>query len=137
MSGSTGLSPAALSDAEKADVRRFCGYPAYGGLGGAGFVGWRFFQAYGLMEFRMNNLAASEYQVVRQYLASLYQLEAAIPVAAVGNTIGVDEAGPFKRNPAEMRERKAEFSNWRRELCGFMGIPAGPSLGDSGVSFVV
>ena len=43
---------APLSDDEKANIRRFCGYPAYG-AGPSGFQGWRFFQAYGLLEYRL------------------------------------------------------------------------------------
>lgn len=31
-----------FTDAEKADVRRFCGYPTYGS-GARGFQSWRFF----------------------------------------------------------------------------------------------
>ena len=51
--------PMSLTDTEKTDVRRFCGYPAYG-AGAAGFQNWRFYQAYGLLEFRINNLADAE-----------------------------------------------------------------------------
>jgi hypothetical protein len=31
----------AFTDAEKTDIRRYCGYPAYG-AGAAGNMGWRF-----------------------------------------------------------------------------------------------
>jgi hypothetical protein len=37
----SGTVQAPLTDAEKTDARRFCGYPAYG-LGAAGFQNWRF-----------------------------------------------------------------------------------------------
>ncbi len=50
----------AFTDAEKTDIRRFCGYPAYG-AGAAGFQSWRFYQAYGMLEYRMNNLSAAEH----------------------------------------------------------------------------
>jgi hypothetical protein len=33
-----------FQDGEKTDIRRFCGYPAYGGTP-AGFQNWRFYQA--------------------------------------------------------------------------------------------
>ena len=42
-----------FTDAEKTDIRRHCGYPAYG-AGAAGFQAWRFYQAYGLLEYRIN-----------------------------------------------------------------------------------
>ena len=57
----------AFTDAEKTDIRRFCGYPAYGSTSSS-MQNWRFFQAYGLMEFRMNNLSDAEAGVVRRYL---------------------------------------------------------------------
>ena len=50
-------------DSEKTDIRRFCGYPAYGATQ-SGFQSWRFFQAYGLLEFRLNNLSVAEVAVV-------------------------------------------------------------------------
>jgi len=38
-----------ITDPDKTDARRFCGYPAYG-AGNAGNMGWRFYQAYGALE---------------------------------------------------------------------------------------
>ncbi len=90
----------AFLDAEKTDIRRYCGFPAYG-AGSAGFQGWRFYQVYGLMEFRLNHLSGSEEAVVRQYLAALSQLEAALPAAA-GN-LDTEQAAVWTRNPNEMR----------------------------------
>jgi hypothetical protein len=121
-------------DTEKTDIRRFCGYPAYG-AGPAGFQGWRFYQAYGLLEFRMNNLSAAEEAVTRRYLATLNQLECAVPAASPG--LDTDKAGPFQRNNDELMQRTSLFDGWRRRLCGFFGVPAGPDLGDGGVRLVV
>ena len=125
MSGSIALSSAALTDAEKADLRRFCGYQAYG-TGASGFAGWRFFQVAGVLEYRMNNFAPAEFQVARQYLAQLYVMEFAIPGA--GATLNVGVAAVFTRNAKEMSERRSLFNGWRTELCGFMGVPPGPNL---------
>lgn len=134
MSGSIGLSSASFTDAERADVRRFCGYPAYG-VGTAGFVGDRFFAAWGQLEYKMVNLRPEEFQVARLYLSQLYPLETAITTASA--TLNVDQAGPFKRNAAEMRERNAQFDGWRRRLCAFLGVPPGPTLGDGGLRLVI
>lgn len=123
-----------FTDAEKTDVRRFCGYPAYG-AGAAGFQGWRFFQAYGLLEYRLNNLAPAEEQVVRGYLSNLYPLENAIPHAA-GN-LDTDQAAVWTRNAAEVHDRQNLFDDWRRRLCGFLGVPPGPALVDGGITLVV
>lgn len=72
----------AFSEPEKTDIRRFCGYPAYGSAA-TGFANWRFFQAYGLLEFRMNNLSSAEEMVVRRYLGTLLVLEHAVHVQVI------------------------------------------------------
>lgn len=140
MSGTTAVSPAAafssspLADAEKADVRRFCGYQTYG-AGPAGFQGWRFFQAYGLLEFRMNNLAPAEFQNVRYYLSLLYLREADVQGAAA--TLGTNQAAVWTRNPHEVRDRRRLYNATRREFCTIVGVAPGPNLGDGQPSLVV
>lgn len=65
----------ALTEAIKADVRRHLGYPAIGlyrlspggGTLGSAAAGWRFFQAYGLLEYRMNGLQPGEEAKVSGY----------------------------------------------------------------------
>ena len=124
----------AFTPAQATDIRRFCGYPAYG-AGAAGFQGWRFFTAYGLMEFRINNLSAEEEAVVANYLVTLNQLEAGVTDSS--NRLDTAEASVWTRNPAELRERTALFDDWRRRLCGFLGLPPGPALGDGTLRLVV
>jgi hypothetical protein len=131
MSGVITPSPAAaystapFSDAEKVDIRRFCGYPAYGGTP-SGFQSWRYFQVYGLLEFRLNNLAPAEAQTVRYYVGTLYGLESGVPGA--GANLDTDQAAVWRHNQAEVRDRTALFDDWRRRLCGFLGLPPGPDL---------
>ncbi len=125
MSGSLVLASGPFTDAEKADIRRFCGYPAYG-AGASGFQGWRFFQSYGELEYRMNNLAAAEYQVVRQYLASLYVLEAAVPAA--GGNLDTDQAAIWTHNKNEVADRLRLMATWQTRLTAFLGVPFGPAL---------
>jgi hypothetical protein len=132
MSGTITPSPAApfattaFSDAEKADVRRFCGYPVYGGEGNAGFQGWRFFQAFGLLEFRMNNLAPAEFANVRYWLSLLYPLESAIPAASAN--LDTERAAVWFHNKNEIADRTRLFDYSRRQLCGMVGVPPGPLL---------
>lgn len=127
-SPAAGYSTALFSDAEKADIRRFCGYPAYGGTP-SGFQSWRYFQVYGLLEFRLSNLAPAESQTVRYYISTLYGLESAVPGAS-GN-LDTDQAAVWKHNKDEVRDRAGLFDNWRRRLCGFLGLPPGPDLASS------
>lgn len=116
----------AFTDAERTDIRRFCGYPAYG-LGDEGFQGWRFYQVYGLMEFRISHLSGSEEATVRRYLATLTDLEQAIPAAAAN--LDTDQAAVWTHNRDEILHRSRLFEDWCRRLCGFLGLPAGPALG--------
>ena len=124
----------AFSDLEKTDIRRFCGYPAYG-KGPSGFETWRFHQSHGLLEFRMNNLSESEISVVRRYLATLTVLEHAVPRA--GDNLDTDQATVWTRNRDELRDRVRLFDNWRRRLCGFLGIPPGPVMSTGTISLTI
>ncbi len=124
----------AFSDDERTAIRRYCGYAAYGS-GATGFGGWRFFQAAGLLEFRISNLAASEETVARQYLAQLAALEAEVP--GVAERLDTSQAAVWTRNPGELRERLQLLDEWRRRFCGFLGIPPGAALGPAGLSVVV
>lgn len=123
MSGSASFSNLALSVAERVDVRRFCGYPAYG-AGDAGSQSWRFFQAYGTLEYRLTNFAQEELQVVRQYLASLYALEQAIVMAA--SNLDTDKAAAWTHSRSEVADRVRLFDEWRKRLATFIGVPLDP-----------
>ncbi len=131
MSGTVTASPAAVysteafSDAEKADIRRFCGYPPYG-FGPQGFQGWRFFQAYGLLEYRMINFAPAEMQNVRYFVAQLYTLESAQWGAS--NNLSTDAAGVWVHNKNEVADRVALYKTIRMQLINLVGVPPGPNL---------
>lgn len=123
-----------LSDQQKTDVRRFCGYPAYG-ASPAGNIGWRFYTAYGLLEYRMNNLSAAEIVVVLGYLATLSQLEQAVPAAS--ENLDSDAAASWKHNTNEVADRLRLLETWSRRLCQFFGVPPGEGLGSAGLSWTV
>ena len=114
-----------LTDAEKTDARRFCGYPAYGAAP-SGNTGWRFYQVYGALEYRLNNLSASEEVVLRQHLATLYSFEAAIPASA--DNLDTAAAAVWTHSPTELADRQRLEHDWGRRLCGFLGVPPGPAL---------
>ena len=123
-----------FTDEEKTDIRRFCGYPAYG-AGASGFQSWRFYQAYGTLEFRMNNLSGAEFAVVRRQLGALSMHEQGLFEAAAA--IDTNEAATWQLNQNEPWDRQRLFDDMRRRLCGFFGVPPGPALSDSGISLVV
>jgi hypothetical protein len=123
-----------LTDAEKVDIRRFCGYPAYGGAP-AGMQSWRYFQTYGLLEFRLINLSTAEMVIARRYLGNLTTLELAVP--ATSDNLDTDQASIWTRNKDEVADRFRLFDEWRRRLCGFLGIPTGPALSSGTASLIV
>jgi hypothetical protein len=118
-------SGAPLLDSERTDARRFCGYPAYGD-GADNNAGWRFYQAYGALEYRLTNLSAAELTVLRSFLGTLNGLEAAVPSAAAN--LDTDQAAVWTHNRDEVADRARLLAMWSRRLCGFLGIPPGPAL---------
>lgn len=123
-----------FTEAQKVDIRRFCGYSAYG-ASASGFVGWRFYVAYGTLEYRLNNLAPEEEAVVINYLATLQQLELAVPNAS--DNLDSDGAASWTHNKNEIGDRLSLLDGWRRRLCAFLGVPPGTGLGQAGISWVV
>lgn len=123
-----------FSDSELTDLRRHCGYPAYG-IGNGGFSNWRFYQAYGMLEYRLQRLSGAEEAVARTYIQTLATLEHAVTEASA--TLDTDSAAAWVRNAREVAERTRLFDDWRRRLCGFLGVPPGPSLGDGATRVIV
>lgn len=124
-----GFSNASLSDQEKEDVREFCGYPLYGN--GTVVFPAPWVNVYWLaLETRMNTAEPAEYQNIRYKLSLLYPLDKAISDASC--TLNIDIAAVFTRNKRELKERVQLFNYYRRRLCDFLGVPAGPNLGGTG-----
>ena len=98
-------------------------------------MGWRFYTAYGLLEYRLNNLSASEIAVVVNYLMTLGQLETAVPPAS--DNLDSDGAAGWTHNRGEVNDRLHLLDEWRRRLCGFLGVPAGEGLSRAGLSWTV
>ncbi len=112
--------------AEVADIRRFCGFPAYATFG-------YFFGAAGManMDLQIQGMSNEEQAVVRTvYLTNLTALEAAVLTA--GTNMGTDVAAVWTRNRTEVADRQALFNMKRRELCAFIGVAPGPGLGAGG-----
>lgn len=87
---------------------------------------WQFFTVYGNLEYRLASFSAAEIVVVRRYLSTLTTLELAVPTA--GDNLDTDQASVWTRNKAEFSDRIRLLDEWRQRLCGFIGVPAGPSL---------
>lgn len=123
-----------LTDAERTDARRFCGYSAYGiGPGDASFQ--RYNVSYELLEWRMANLSDAELVVTRSKLAELNTLDTAI--AGASANLDTDQAAVWTRNRSEVRDRNALFLLRSRALCAFLGVPPGPGLASGGGSIAL
>ncbi len=96
---------------------------------------WRYFQAYGQLEFRLNNISVSEVVVVRRYLGTLTTLEAAVPMAS--DNMDTDQASLWSRNKDELTDRLRLLDEWRRRLCGFLGITPGHGLPGGTATLIV
>jgi hypothetical protein len=124
----------AFTDQERVDIRRFCGYPLFGGTPQS-FQSYRFFQSYGTLEYRLTNLSAEEETTLRTtYLTgpnNLYTLEQAITGATAN--LDTDAAAVWTHNKNEVRDRVRLFNYSCRRLMRFLGVPPGPNYAaDSG-----
>jgi hypothetical protein len=125
--------PFVFTDQQLVDIRRFAGYPALGDGNLVYPFPW-IMKQYLALEYKLNgHVSQNEGQVVvSTYLANLYALENAIPRAS--DNLDTDQAGPWKHNRYETRDRAQLFNMWRRRLCSFLGIPNGPELDNGGGS---
>ncbi|AQW28646.1 hypothetical protein ACKZDW_07925 [Ralstonia syzygii subsp. celebesensis] len=125
-----------LTDAEKVDVRRFAGYGNYGQQA-LPASGYRFSTAYGTLEYKLNTLLPDEESTLRTvFLTRLRTLETDL-VDQTTQNLDTDQAAVWVHNKNEHRDRRALFFDFRRQMCGFLGIPPGPNLGKGGGMTVV
>jgi hypothetical protein len=133
-----------LTDAQKVDVRRWAGYQLQGDgesqpftvpvftsttVGGSGVMPGM------TLDYRLDHMSVSEETVlVDTFLTPLAGLETAILGAA--DNLDTDQAAVWKRNPREVADRGRLFNQWRRRMCGFIGIAPGPELGEGGMTLV-
>jgi hypothetical protein len=90
---------------QKVDLRRFLGYSLYGAAP-TPMNGYRFFTAYGTMEYRLSNMAPEEEAVVTSvYLANLTMLEQAIVKASCN--LDTERAAVWFHNKNEVGDRTA------------------------------
>lgn len=114
----------AFTAAEKVDIRRYCGYPAYA------YFGWVFEGDYATLELRMDHMSDDEIAVVRAtHLPRLSALET--DLMAASDNLDTASASVWTRNPNEVSDRFGIYNRMRRELCGFIGIRPGRGLGDT------
>ena len=124
----------ALTEEERTDIRRFCGYPPRGTAGDAS-LDWHAYSENGLLEYRMSHLSTAELVIVRRYLPTLISLEIAVPRAS--ESLDTDQAAVWTRNRTEVQDRLRLFDTWRRRLCDFLGVPPGRALPGATLHMVI
>lgn len=118
----------AFTDAQKVQIRKYCGYPVMGNSA-TQFFGYRYFTHYGQMEFHLNNLSSEEETEVVSQLSELNQLEQDLyGTSGVRDNIDTAKAAVWERNKAELTERKALYRSARLRLCQAVGTVPGPQL---------
>ncbi|MBY4639658.1 hypothetical protein K6L44_06535 [Gluconacetobacter entanii] len=114
-----------LTEAERVLARRYCGFSIMG-PNNRSFAGYRFFQSYGMLEYRLTNMTDEELSQTRTYLTQISTLETAILGAS--DNLDTDQAAVWHHNRAEVQDRMGLFNRWRKQLCQFLGVPPGPGL---------
>lgn len=131
------FTPHTFTSAQLVDIRRFCGYPAYGD-GAVVFPQPWIMRQYLALEYRLQHISSDEGAVVvNTYLTNLYALETAIPAAS--ENLDTDQAAVWVHNKREVDDRADLLDMWRSRLCNFLGVPRGPNFGgrSNNISMVV
>lgn len=121
-----------LTPQQQADARRFMGYPMVGDTSPDDRSDLAYAQVtsgrYQTLAHRLKTLRAEEEAIIASYLVTLASLENCITRAA--DNLDTDKAAVWQRNRSEVSDRTRLYNQWRRQLCGLLGIPPGPSLGN-------
>ena len=115
----------AFTDTEKVKIREYVGYPAYGNAATPN-NGYRFFDHYGNLEFKLNDLSAPEEERVREFLVDLDKLKA--DTRLVQDNMDTSQAAVWYRNKDELAENYQLYYHVRLELVDFLGVQRGPAL---------
>ncbi|ONG55737.1 hypothetical protein BKE38_08705 [Pseudoroseomonas deserti] len=114
-----------FTEAQKVAVRRHLGYPAIGN-GDNAFFSYLHHNEYAVLEFRLANLTDEDAAlIVGRFLPNLDKLDQALIDASCG--LDTDEAGIWKRNKNELRDREALYLREAQALAGHIGVPFGPA----------
>jgi hypothetical protein len=122
----------ALTDAQKADVRRFAGFPQVGANHATDAsrdfaYGWTLPGTWETMTSVLDNLRPeNEATLIDVYLTPLALRESEIQGAAAN--LDTSSASVWVHDPNEVANRRALFTYLRREMCAFLGFAPGPGL---------
>jgi hypothetical protein len=127
-----------LTDQQVADVRRYVGYPMLGDTvadNSRDFAyGWVSPGTWQTLYHRLISLRPEEEAIVVNYLTTIATLEVAVTDSS--DNLDTDQAAVWYHNKNEVNDRMKLYNLWRRQLCAFIGLAPGPSLGQGGTRLV-
>lgn len=127
-----------LTPQQQADARRYMGYPMLGDTSPDDRSDVAYAQVtsgrFQTLAHRLNTLHDEEEQIVANFLITLAGLESGIARAA--DNLDTDKAAVWQRNRSEVADRTRLYNQWRRQLCGLLGIKPGPSLSNGSTQLV-
>jgi len=108
-----------LTDAQKTDVRRHLKFPMYGDKNTVA-TGYRYWEMYGLLEYRMNHFSVEEESlVINLYLPSLSKIENNIFNDAIEN-LDTEQAAVWRHNKFEVQDKYRLYYQVCRALNRFI-----------------
>lgn len=121
----------ALTEQQKLDVRRYCGYPLVGDIpvsrDNDPAHGWVSPGSFQTLTRRLSTLSAvEEATLIAKFLTPLTTLETAL--WAAGADLDTKKAAVWERNPNQIQESSALYKKARLALCSFVGVTPGPDI---------
>lgn len=144
----------ALSEKNKIDIRRHLGFGPVGDpssplMQGGSFVGYRYFQVQGLLEFRILNMSAGEEDALRGsgdpdnpgdphfidpetekiidgYITICNFLEGKIATST--DNLDIEKAGDYTARKDEVSARSGLYKLWVIKMAQFLYLPLGKSM---------
>lgn len=127
-----------LTDAQKDDIRRHCGYPVFGNGVSASppAFGYRYYSWYLNLEYRLNNLSSNQETLLTTiYIPNCNNALNAIMTAS-GN-LDTDRAAVWYHNKNEVKDRFDLYKLQCKLLIQFLGVDYNIGQVISGISMVV
>ena len=126
-----------LTEQQKVDVRRHCGFPVYGNGVGASppSFGYRYYTQYLILEYRLDNLDPDEETtLINDYILNCNLSHAAIQTSSFN--LSTDRAAVWWHNKREVKDRFELYKLQCQLMIQFLGLDS-PGKLINGISMVV
>ena len=112
-----------LTETQKVQIRRLCGYPVKGSNAAtANSNMWWYYTNYQQLEYRMEYLQPEEINELVNLLNTCLGLENAFQ--QITSDLSTEKAGPWTRNKNEIADYQKQFEYWCRYMANqVLGVP--------------